>query len=229
MNPGQQKQTIFSDKSFRDFFWMMLALLSLSAPLLFLPKENISVFINSLHHPLLDSFFYYITYLGDGLILLAVVIFLLFRSYTWAAVFSGFAILEAVFVQLILKKGLFRSFDRPAAYIPNFEQLHQVEGISLHHLHSFPSGHTQTIFLAITFLVISKSKGSMSNFLLILIASLTGLSRVYLLQHFFIDIWFGALIGFGLPVIGIYLWQRYAKFPPTENHFSLSKNKAQKK
>ena len=217
----QHRQTIFSDRSFRQFFCMVLFVLLISMPLLFLPKEDVSIWINQFHHPLLDGFFYYVTYLGDGMILLIILLYMLLQSYTWAAFFAGFTILEAGIVQLLLKKGLFASVTRPASYIPNFDQLHQVSGLTLHHLHSFPSGHTQTIFLVVTFIAMAGKRNLGASVLLVLLASLTALSRVYLLQHFLVDVWFGALIGFGLPVAGIYFWQKFAKFPSTEKRLIL--------
>jgi len=210
--------TIFSEPLFRSFSFMVLAVLLVSSPLLFLNKEFPSIWINQFHSPFLDKLFFYFTYLGDGLILIPVLIFLLFRSYTWAGFFALFIAIEAILVQLVLKKGIFAHLNRPSVYLSNFQDFHQVAGVQLHGLHTFPSGHTQTIFLVITFIILASRKSYLLIIVLLFIAVITALSRVYLLQHFFIDIWFGALIGFFIPVVSIYILQLYNKFPNSQKH-----------
>lgn len=222
---NQNQETIFSYQPFRNFTLLVVTLLVLSSPLLFIDKELPSFYLNQIHSPFLDSFFFYLTYLGDGLILIPVAIALLFRSYVWAGFFALFTIIEAFLVQVILKKGFFADWSRPSAYITDFSELHQVAGVHLHSLHTFPSGHTQTIFLVITIIAMAYRKSLGFYSVLILIAGLTALSRVYLLQHFFMDIWFGALIGFGIPIITIYFLQRFGKFSRSKNHLVLWKSK----
>jgi len=216
-----EAENIFKDKAFRYLIFMVAAVLLLSSPLLLIDKELPTLWINQYHTAFLDHLFYYFTYLGDGLILIPVVIFLLFKRYVWAGLFTFFTIFEAVLVQLVLKKWLFAHIERPASYIPHFDSLHQVAGVNIHHLHSFPSGHTQTIFMIIIFIALASRKNVYLNSFLILIAVFTALSRVYLLQHFFVDIWFGALIGFSLPVIGIYWLQKTGKFPQNQKRLSF--------
>ncbi|NOR87148.1 MAG: phosphatase PAP2 family protein [Bacteroidales bacterium] len=216
MNSKPIPNTIFSDSSFRLFSLLVVILLLVSSPLLFMEKGLPTFWINDYHAVFFDQFFFYITYLGDGLVLIPVLLFLLCRSYVWSGLFAVFTILEAGLVQLVLKKGFFAHLDRPSAYLPDFDQLHQVLGVPIHNLHTFPSGHTQTIFLVITFIALATKINKWMAILLVLIAVLTAISRVYLLQHFFMDIWFGTLIGFGLPIVSIYLWQRFGKFPSTQ-------------
>ena len=207
------EKNILEDKSFKQFLWMIVFILVATMPILFLPKEVPSIWMDQFHGPLLDRFFYYITYLGDGLFFIPILIFLLFRSYSLSAFFVFFVALEAVLVQLVLKKGFFDFLERPSAYIEDFDELSQVAGVHLHSLHSFPSGHTQSIFLVITFLALLNKRGWPVNMGLIIIAALTAISRVYIYQHFFIDIWFGAFIGVLVPVLGVYLWQRKKAIP----------------
>lgn len=214
---------ICKDSSVKSFLWMFSALLLLTAPILFYPKENFSLWLNSLNKPILDSFFYYITYLGDGLVFIPVFIFLLFRSYVLSGLFAFFVAFEAFIVQLVLKRGVFAGMERPSAYIPNFEELHQVAGVDLYALNTFPSGHTQSVFLVAFFLVLGFKKGPWLSFLLLALAAFTGLSRVYILQHFFVDVWFGALIGLGIPVLTIYLLQKYNKLPSSHKSLLIRK------
>jgi len=103
---------------------------------------------------------------------------------------------------MVLKHGIFDQVARPIKYIANSDALHRVAGVEIHTMHSFPSGHTQTVFLLFTFLAFM-CKRTYGAYFLLLLAVFVGLSRVYLLQHFFIDIWFGSLIGYSIPVL---LW-----------------------
>jgi len=193
--------------------WTFLILLLLGLPLLFFPKENMSLWLNSMHSSFLDSFFFYTTYLGDGLVFIPVFLVLLWRNYILSAFFAVFVALEAVIVQLVLKKGVFAHLNRPPAVIENFDQLHQVSGVDLHHLHTFPSGHTQSAFLVAFFLVLLFQNYKFLQLFIPFVALLVGVSRIYLLQHFFVDVWFGALIGFGLPYLTFLLLQKMGKFP----------------
>lgn len=221
MKESSLKTPIAQDPSVRSFSIMTLLVLVLSSPILFFPKENFTLWINQLNTPFLDSFFYYITYLGDGLIFIPVFLILLFRSYVLSAFFAFFVAFEALIVQVVLKKGLLAHLARPSAYMENFDSLHQITGVDLHALHTFPSGHTQSVFLVAFFLALAFRKGPWLNLLLMALAVLTGLSRVYILQHFFVDVWFGAFIGFGLPFITIYLLQKYHKFPSSQKRLSF--------
>jgi len=217
------KTSIFKDQSVKSFSYMVLLLLVFSAPILFFPKENFTFWLNSFHSPFLDRFFYFITYLGDGLVFIPVFILLLFRSYVLSAFFAFFIAFEALIVQLLLKKGIFAHLLRPSAYIENFEELHQVAGVDLHAMHTFPSGHTQSVFLMAFFLALVFRKGTWVNMILIVLAALTALSRVYILQHFFVDIWFGALIGFGIPFLTICILQRSGRFPKSTGYLRFKK------
>jgi len=214
---------IAQDPSVRSFSFMTLLLLILTAPILFFPKENFTLWINQMNSPLLDTFFYLITHLGDGLVFIPIFLVLLFRSYVLSAFFAFFVAFEALIVQLVLKKGLLAHLVRPSAYIENFDSLHQIAGVDLHALHTFPSGHTQSVFLVAFFLALAFRKGLGFNLFLIGMALLTGLSRVYILQHFFVDVWFGAFIGFGLPFFTIYVLQKYHKYPSSQQRLSFHK------
>jgi membrane-associated phospholipid phosphatase len=186
------------------------------APLIILPQRSAYMVVKCMEYTLFRSVFYYITYLGDGWLFLIVFFVLLLRNYVLSGFFVAFVVLEAVLVQLVLKKGLFDHLQRPAGFIADFELLHQVPGVDLNYLHSFPSGHTQSAFLMAFFLLLLFQNYKSLQLIIPIIAMLVGISRVYLLQHFFIDVWFGAFIGFVLPFVSIYLLQKYNKYPVSE-------------
>jgi len=69
-----------------------------------------------------------------------------------------------------------------------------VDGIKILSHHSFPSGHSATAF-AFCFCIAFFVKKRIIQFFLFILAFLIGFSRVYLSQHFFVDVLFGSLIG----------------------------------
>ena len=74
------------------------------------------------------------------------------------------------------------------------QDLNWVQGLDLYANHSFPSGHTGaafTMFLILSFFVGKKNY----SILFFTIALLVAISRVYLFQHFLIDVWIGSLCG----------------------------------
>ena len=200
---------------FKHFSWAFLALLILTSPLLFIEKEFLNLWLNQYHNSFLDAFFKYVTYLGDAWLLLPLFIFALRRNYFLSLVLFVSTVFESLLVQVVLKNGFFSDIVRPIKYISQSELLHRVEGVTVHSLHSFPSGHAQTAFLIFTFLALFCKRRAMA-YVLIFVAALVSLSRVYLLQHFFVDIWVGSLIGYGF-LIGIYLL-----FSKINKHINLS-------
>ena len=72
--------------------------------------------------------------------------------------------------------------------------LPQVEGVHLHHYHSFPSGHTTAAFALFMTLCLLTDKKPL-HFIYFILAALGGYSRIYLSQHFAIDVFAGSIIG----------------------------------
>ncbi|HAG16373.1 MAG TPA: hypothetical protein DCG69_07600 [Bacteroidales bacterium] len=206
---------LFENKSFKQFSLAFFILLLLSSPLLFVEKEFLNLWLNKQHNPVFDFICKYSVYLGDGLVLMPLFLLLLSRSYFLSLIFSVSALLELLFVQLVLKWGFFKDVVRPLNYIEQSDLLYKVEGVDIHMWNSFPSGHTQTAFLAVTFLVLLSRRLSLV-YVYLFLATVVALTRVYLLQHFFIDVWFGALIGYLFPVIILLLFKKFS---------SLSENK----
>jgi membrane-associated phospholipid phosphatase len=72
--------------------------------------------------------------------------------------------------------------------------LNFVEGVKVNAFDSFPSGHTTSAFV-LAFIVILLLKNPYMKALVFIMAVLIGFSRVYLLQHFLIDIYIGSVFG----------------------------------
>lgn len=148
--------------------------------------------INGLHNPYLDFAVSTLTNLGDGLLVVPFVLWLLFFRVGWAVGLVGSALLQALIVSLF-KRLLFHDSLRPITYLVG-SVAHHVPGVSVHQWMSFPSGHTVTIF-ALCIYVALCFRHRMLSIGLCGLAMVVGLSRVYLLQHFMHDVGAGALIG----------------------------------
>ena len=149
--------------------------------------------VNQWNSPAMDTFFKYITHLGDGAVFAIVIIVLAFVRFRWAMYELIAALMTLIFV-FITKQLLFKGMPRPTKYFENEEVLHLVEGVKMHEWNSFPSGHTITAF-AIFMILVLVVKNNYLKFLFVMIAILAGYSRVYLSQHFLGDIFTGAIIG----------------------------------
>jgi len=154
----------------------------------------------------MDMLFRILTLLGDGWLAVGLsVVFLMFR-FRYVLMTASAALASGFLVQF-LKRYVFSSMDRPASFLDLMPGLALVEGIDLHHHLSFPSGHTTTAFaiLLIAGFIIGRRWLTSS---LVLLACFTGLSRVYLSQHFLVDILAGSVIGLLSALLFYWYFQR---------------------
>lgn len=168
-------------------------------------KAEIHIWLNKANSPFFDQFFKYSTFLGDGAMIAILFIALLYVKYRYAFAFLTGSLVTSAVVN-ILKRLIFTEMYRPVKYFEMHEsfQLHLVEGVKMHSLHSFPSGHTATAF-NVFFMLALLTKNKMLKFVFFVSAALVGYSRVYLSQHFLMDITAGSVLGIML-LIPFYLW-----------------------
>jgi len=175
----------------------------------FIPRGNVVLAVNAHHHPIFDFFFKYLTNLGDGLVLAVAAVILLFVRYYYAFLLLILSAVHAMFIHLF-KHVWFPGTLRPKAFFEDMVDLHFVDGVHIHSYNTFPSGHTATAFALTVFLAFIINKRSWSVALLML-AVLVGFSRVYLMQHFFFDIYVGSMVGVLSTWMSIYLVERFSK------------------
>ena len=179
--------------------------------LLTFTKTELHILSNKANSPFFDYFFKYATYLGDGSMIAVLFVVLLFVKYRYAFSFLTGSLATSLIVNII-KKLFLHDVYRPSKYFEMFEtyQLHLVEGVNLYSFQSFPSGHTATAFNVFLTLAIL-SKNNTLKLLLFIAALLVGYSRVYLSQHFFIDIIAGSFLGTLLILIFWFWFERFNK------------------
>ncbi len=183
--------------------YFLVILCSGLALLPFYDKGAIELKINHFHHPILDVFFANITHLGDGLILIIPIVFFIFNKYCYLLLLAISSLIHLVLVH-IAKKWVFHGMPRPAEFFKDIP-FYEVPGVELHQWGSFPSGHTTTAFMLATFLYLVLPKKMKIHWLLMGIAFLVGFSRVYLMQHFLMDVWAGALLGIFSSLISYFI------------------------
>ena len=183
------------------------------------PKLELHLLLNSYHTKLQDIFFTYYSMLAEGPIYVLGLLPILWKHIKLTLFFALSELSGGAVLQLL--KALF-DMPRPASAFENCPDmvLPVVEGVSMHHSNSFPSGHASTFFVFCTCYAIflayhhhssARRNGRkslyMSGFpslLLLLLAALGAYSRVYLSQHFLSDVCVGSLIGFITPCLLFY-------------------------
>jgi membrane-associated phospholipid phosphatase len=156
-----------------------------------IPKSEGFLLINRYHCTVLDYFFILFTNLGDGLFAIAIIIFMLARrQYTWSLQLTISFLITGTVVQIF--KQIVHN-PRPQIYFrPHL--IHFINGVTHTGYGSFPSGHAATIFALTTLLSIYFPARNPMIFFLV-IAVMTGFSRIYLSQHFPVDVLAGSAIG----------------------------------
>ncbi|MCH1596160.1 MAG: phosphatase PAP2 family protein [Flavobacteriaceae bacterium] len=168
--------------------------------------------LNDWHSPFLDGWFTTITWLGDATFAVFILLWLYwFKNYKWVYAFVLGFVLHVIFVH-IFKQWIAHGFERPFLYYQQIgleSSFHWIEGVAIRKLNSFPSGHTATAFFFATFLSQLNRKGLV--YLWLFLAIMVGLSRVYIGQHWFMDIYVGMLFGLWSTILSRYLVNRYPR------------------
>ncbi|WP_294406387.1 phosphatase PAP2 family protein [uncultured Clostridium sp.] len=147
-------------------------------------------FINShFQHKKLDPLMKFFTYLGNlGLLWIGISILFMLKHESRK---TGFVLICSLLLTTILGEGIIKHIvkrKRPFIKMNICDQLI----IGTPSTYSFPSGHTASSFAAAAVFLAIDSSISM---IIVLIATLIGLSRIYLKVHYVSDVICGALLG----------------------------------
>jgi membrane-associated phospholipid phosphatase len=174
--------------------------------ILVLGKNGSFQLINGNHNDIADQFFKYFTHYGDGVMWVPLGLFCFFfkRKY-FIAVLAG-AIISTLLAQF-LKRIVYPEELRPISYLSESFPVHQIAGVEMRRLHSFPSGHTTTAFTMALIMshMINKKVWSI---LLPLLALIAAYSRVYLAQHFPTDLLAGMCIGIVSAILSLLVYKK---------------------
>ena len=169
-------------------------------PLPLFEKGELVLFVNRHSSPEADYFIRNFTHLGDGIALaiFAFIVALFVRFYDALAAMLSLAFTGTI--TFIFKQVLFQGSLRPLLFLDNNLLYRLIEGVDFLEKNSFPSGHTMTAFTLAT-LIAFLCQNKYVPILALIVAAIIGISRIYLLFHFYIDVYFGALIGISIPFI----------------------------
>lgn len=171
-------------------FWLVAG----GALLLALPKGEAVLWFQQNGTEQLDRAFKYITQLGEAPFIIAIGILMLFQRVGAFILITAASILDGLLIQF-LKKVVFADAHRPKLWFANEGiNIDQVLDVSLNSYNAMPSGHTAAAFTLFTCLgIVSRNTTAQAIFFVLGIS--VGVSRMYLAQHFYEDVYFGALVG----------------------------------
>lgn len=149
-------------------------------------RDGLFLYFNANLGSFADTFFSYFTYLADGWILIPYLI-LVVGIFKKDVPFIIINFITSTLLTQIPKQLIWSNINRPIASGIDLSKIHIVKGVDVHSSNSFPSGHTAiafTLFLITVYLF--PNKKVLLSFGLY--AILCGYSRIYLGQHFPLDI-----------------------------------------
>ncbi len=188
------KKLLYSNGTLLSIYALLLCFMAYV--FIYTNKHLLHIQLNLLvGNPFIDNFFFYITYLGDG-VLGAVIVLIAFLINIRLGIYATLSFAFAALTTNFLKYQFFQDFDRPFwdwQYVVGYD-VKKVEGVELLIKKSFPSGHATQAF-ALFFAFAMAAKKQSFKLVLLSIAILGAYSRVYLSQHWLQDITAGSIIG----------------------------------
>lgn len=169
-------------------------------------KGDEILYFNSLHNQWFDELFKWITRLAEAPAFALILLFIFFSSYGKGLLLGINLGLVSGAVQF-LKLIVFSDSMRPAAVFQGKVPLNFVKGMEVFTQNSHPSGHT-AIGFAVCFMLCLFTKNKALKAVYFGVALLVGVSRVYLLQHFFRDIYVGSLLAMSITTV---FWLTFAR------------------
>ena len=174
-------------------------------------KNEAFLYLNANLGLVADKVFEYSSYLAEGWIWIPYFIVLV-GLYKKDTAFILMNFLVSTLLTQFAKNYIFDTAMRPMASGLDATQIHTVPGVEIHTFNSFPSGHTATaftLFLLTTYLFPNKYALSIG----IIYAMVCGYSRIYLAQHFPLDLAGGIFVALLTLPISIFIREKLNKKP----------------
>ncbi|MEO8819293.1 MAG: phosphatase PAP2 family protein [Ginsengibacter sp.] len=194
----KQNQTFFLGY----FFLLIIAIILLVID----TKKAAFLLLNPYHSDFLNYFFIGVTFIGDGFfsIIICIVALLFKKRFLSFMIFVSFAT-SGIFAQVL--KAFIRE-GRPAMFLKNSNYPYFIDHVTLHNFHSFPSGHTTSAFALVAILAFAL-KNKKYAIPLVALGALVGYSRIYLGQHFLLDVTVGSFVGV---IFSFFCWIVFQKY-----------------
>ncbi len=179
------------------------------------PYSHEILFFNNLRYEPFNSLFQFLTYFGEVWAYLVFGVAALFWRPRYALIIALVGLL-AVPVMYLLKDAI--GVDRPITFFEKRAALAHIVLVPSADMNrgqtSFPSGHTMAAFALFSLLTLMAGrKYARWGLAFAMLAILVGISRIFLVQHFLVDVLAGALLG--LLLSGM-VWWAAARFLPKD-------------
>ncbi|MBQ7631297.1 MAG: phosphatase PAP2 family protein [Paludibacteraceae bacterium] len=192
----------------------------LGLALLFIPKGELHLLLCDHHTPAGDTFFRYYTQVAEWFPYVICVAILLFGC-VGNGVFASAAMVGSALVTQLFKHLI--NAPRPLTWFAeNYPDisLPLTEGVRMNYWLSFPSGHTTSFFALFFVLSIIYTRkpretryhrmtSAILQIVLFILATLGGYSRIYLSQHFAMDVFGGIIVGLTISALLYCLFSRW--------------------
>lgn len=174
-------------------------------------RDTLFLWFNANLGPFADTLFSYFTYLAEGWILIPYLI-LVVGIFKKDVLFIIINFIISTLLTQIPKQLIWPSINRPIASGIDLSKIHVVKGVDVHSFNSFPSGHTATAFslFLITVYLFPNKKVILAGGLY---AIISGYSRIYLGQHFPLDIAGGIIAALLSVALSIQIRKKLFKKP----------------
>ena len=172
-------------------FWILALLIILQTD-----KFSLHLYLSSFYSSFGDLIMPHLTNIGDGLFLLFITVLVFLFGSKRLAIFLMIGFLLSSGIVQFLKHFIFENHMRPMYLFQHVKGFHTLYGFKHHLSQSFPSGHSTSSFVLFTFLATNYAKNWKWQILCFISAFFVAYSRVYLSQHYFEDVFAGAMIGF---------------------------------
>lgn len=174
-----------------------------------LPYGEEILFLNDLRFEPFNTLFRIITGLGEPYMWVIAVAYYLVRNRRMAVPVIAAGLLVIPVSYIVKDKA---GTDRPYTHFQNIgksDQVVVVPGVALNRgKTSFPSGHTMSAFgLYCMLALLSAGKNRDLLLTLAVLSVLTGVSRIFLVQHFLIDVIGGAILGMMISTLVWKVWK----------------------
>lgn len=194
MEIKQAVRRLLENNGFKGFLYSFAVFLLLGIVVFLATRHgDVVLFVNHYSGEEWDALMLFLTDLGLGTVVAAVMVALLFWKVRFGLTGLVSLGLVAIFTN-VGKKMLFAERARPFNYF-YYDDFHRfIYTAELNYHYSFPSGHSMTIFAAMSLFAVLAGK-QWAGMVFFVAALVIGFTRIYLLQHFFLDVYVGSILG----------------------------------
>ena len=195
----------------------LILIVVLGLALLCVPKGDLHLFLCDRHTHARDIFYRYYTRVAEWFPYIVCIALLLFRR-VGDGVFATACMLGSALTTQLCKHLV--NAPRPTTWFATHMHditLPTVDGVHMNEWFSFPSGHT-TSFFALAFVLcilvtrsprLPMTPRILVQILLFIAAALGAYSRIYLSQHFALDVFAGIVVGIGITMLFYVLFRHF--------------------